>query len=48
MESDRLKRAVGRGHVKKGLGVSGDLVVKNPALSLLWFDPWLRNFCLPW
>ena len=28
----------------------GDLVVKDPALSLLWlgFDPWQGNFHMPW
>ena len=27
----------------------GGLVLKDPALSLLWrrFDPWPRNFCMP-
>ena len=28
----------------------GGLVVKNPALSLLWlgFQPWPGNFCMTW
>ena len=28
----------------------GGLLVKDPALYLLWyrFDPWPGNFCMPW
>ena len=41
---------------KKFLEFAGGLVTKDPALSLLWlglllwhrFNPWPRNFCMPW